>query len=212
VAKPFLISWAANEVVAYIKNNAKISPEGLYELTEGILEEARVSHRKKKEEAGQKGTGVHFIAETRIKEAIMNTSGFIDGHLVNEEKQISNFVDWAMKNNIKFLESEKRLYSEKYWIAGTCDFICEIDGKVWVGDIKTSNAIWPENFWQCAGYGLMIKELKLYSIAGSIIVNLRKDGTFEEKRNISNEENEQAFLSCLNIYRTLEKIKGQIIG
>lgn len=215
LAKPALIQWAANMAVEYLKINIpQVDIEAGFDFEDWgkLLEEARVAHRKKKEEAGTKGTDVHAIIENYIKEAIKDEEGYIP-ILGDEEKneQVRHFVKWAIANKVKFLASEKQLYSEKLFIAGTCDFICEIDGKVWLGDIKTSSGIYPENFAQCAGYQIMIDENKLYEIAGHIIINLRKDGKFEEKRSVSTEDYKRFFLACLDIYRIQEKIKGQIL-
>ncbi len=204
-----LIQWAANEAVKYIQDKILTGEPILDNLSEWLIE-AKTAHRRKKEEAGQKGTDVHAEIEILIKEALLTPTGLV-GAYRGDNEQVKHFIKWATDNKVKFLESEKRLYSKKYWIAGTCDFICKIDGKVWLGDIKTGNAIYPEHFAQCAGYQLMIEENKLYEIAGHIIVNLRKDGTFEEKRSISLEDYKKFFLACLDIYRVQEKIKNQII-
>ncbi len=57
VAKPMLIQWAANMAVDYIKEH--IDKEGMLDKFES-LEEARVAHRKKKEDAGAVGSSVHL--------------------------------------------------------------------------------------------------------------------------------------------------------
>jgi hypothetical protein len=212
IAKPFLIQWAANMAVDYIADKSIFfESTNEYKTNGDILREARTAHRKKKEEAGTKGTDVHAIIENMIKFAIKEREGIIDCSIEHENKQVENFVEWALKNKVKFLESEKQLYSKELWIAGTCDFICKIDGKVWLGDIKTSSGIYPEYFAQCAGYQIMIDENKLYEIVGHIIVNLKKTGEFEEKRSISLEDYKRFFLAALDIYRVQEKIKGQIL-
>ena len=220
LAKPTLIQWAANMACDYIKNNSDWVMEGAKEPKDvkgyckclwDTLEEARFAHRRKKEEAGQKGKDVHAIIENMIKFAIKERDGVIDCSLEYENKQIQNFVEWAIKNRIEFLESEKQLYSKELWFAGTCDFICKIDGAMWLGDIKTSSGIYPEHFAQCAGYQIMIDENKLYEISGHIIINLKKTGEFEEKRSISLEDYKRFFLAALDIYRVQEKIKNQIL-
>ena len=179
-----------------------------------ILQEAKSAHRKRKEKSGEFGTKTHEAIEQLINNAIEKTKGYIKRHKVNEKKAIQNFIDWALNNNVKFLASEKHIYSEKLWLGGIVDFICEIDGKVWIGDIKTSKSgIYPENFWQCAGYDIMLKEMGVpctENVKGYLIVNLKETGEILEKRSISNEENIRGFLACLDIYRIQEKIKNQI--
>lgn len=211
IAKPFLIQWAANQAVEYIKEKwgtNGLTAEQLFE----VLEEARKAHCRKKEEAGQKGTDIHAIIEELIKNAIKDNKGLIAGHNPNEEKQVSHFVEWAINNKIKFLDSELGVYSEKLWLGGIVDFVCSINGEVWVGDIKTGNGIYPEHFAQTSAYQMMLSEMNLYpNIKGHLILNLRKDGTFEEKRSVSNEDFRKFFLAALDIYRVQQKIKGQIL-
>lgn len=211
IAKPALIQWAAHEAIDYVIFNSE--PQGDFRLvSEQVLKEARTAHHQKKEEAGQKGTDIHDEIEKIIKQAIDENNGIIPSDTKNTTPQIQKFLDWATANKVKFLESEKHLWSKTYFLGGICDFICEIDGKVWVGDIKTSGTIYPEYFWQTAGYQLMIEEMGLYpTIEGHIILNLRKDGEFAEKRSVSNEDNKEAFLACLKIYRIKQKVEGNLI-
>ena len=131
----------------------------------------------------------------------------VDNHQL--QKMAQNFINWAKKNKVKFLASEKRVYSEKYWFCGTYDFLCEIDKKIWLGDIKTSSGIYPDMFFQTAGYQICEEEMNPdLKIDGHIIVNIKKDGTINEKRSISNEDNKKAFLSALTLCRVINKIEG----
>ena len=207
VAKPALIQWAANMAVDYIQKKILEAETGtvLDNLSQWI-EEARKAHCKRKTDAGDWGTKMHELVEKNIKgeeQEIPET----------HKKSFENFLEWVEKNKVKFLESEKNIYSEKLWLGGIVDFVCEIDGEVWIGDIKTAKSgIYPEHFWQCAGYQLMLQEMGLYpNVKGYIILNLKQDGKVLEKRSISNGDNTKAFLACLDIYRIKEKIKNQII-
>jgi len=204
VAKPALIQWAANMAVNHIRDSYQ--PLMPLDKWEEILEEAREAHCKRKTDAGTWGTEMHALIEKHIKgeKPIVPAGHF---------KAWENFLDWEKKNKIKFLESEKNIYSEKHWLGGIVDFVCEIDGDVWIGDIKTSGSgIYAEHFWQCAGYQLMLQEMGLYpNIKGYIILNLKENGKMLEKRSVSNGDNTKAFLSCLEIYRIKEKISNQII-
>jgi len=176
------------------------------------LDEARVAHAKKKDKAGDFGTKTHAAIEELIKTAIEKDGGYIMGRTTSKEKPIQNFIDWAVNNEVKFLASEKNIYSEFLFIGGIVDFVCEIDGQKWIGDIKTSGSgIYPEHFFQCAGYNLMMEEMGIYTdIKGYVIVNLKENGEMLEKRSISNDENKQIFRNCLEIYRVQEKLKNSI--
>ena len=135
IAKPALIQWAANQAVDYVRGKTKgLEAIGIQQLEE-ILEEAKIAHRRKKEEAGSKGTDVHSEIEGYIKTENWNPTG-------NEstDKAVMLFITWAGMNKVKFLASEKQVYSQTHFLAGTLDFICEIDGKKYLGDIKTTGA------------------------------------------------------------------------
>lgn len=217
ISKPQLIQWSANMAVDYIRDNvSEIAKnngdlEYLKKLSEEwvkILEQARKAHIQKRDKAGQLGTDIHAQIERIVKNAIENYEGIIlfTNGWEGEEKQVQHFLNWSKDNKIKFIESELHLYSEKHFLGGICDFICEIDGDKWIGDIKTSNGIYGDAFWQMAGYNILMNEMKIYSdIKGYIILNLRKNGEFEEKRSISNEEHQKAFMACLDIYRIKQK-------
>lgn len=214
LAKPALIPWAARMATEYIEKIVREQIGAGYDLNtadwKNILEEAKSAHAKRKTDAGAYGTKTHEAISLLIKNAIAQ-----DGYIVPmevKEKSIQNFVDWAVKNKVKFLETEKNIYSEFLFIGGIVDFVCEIDGQVWIGDIKTSGSgIYPEHFFQCAGYHLMLEEMGLYSnITGYLILNLKENGEMLEKRSISNNENREIFRNCLEIYRVQEKLKNNI--
>lgn len=191
IAKPALIQWSATMACDFVRDNLT----SLEDLDE-ILKEARVAHRKKKEASGDIGTAVHKACEDWIKNKTIPS--------LDEQgmKMFENFKNWAEENKVEFLESEIRVYSEKYWYAGTIDLVIKLNGHVYIGDIKTSSGIWDEHFYQTAGYQLALQELGLYpKIKGHIIINLKKDGKIDVKTSEDFAENKKAFLGALAIYR-----------
>ena len=239
IAKNALIQWAANEAVKYVEDNTKhhalgatmaegfvIYPQELRE----VLAEARYAHRKKKEDAGQKGTDLHALVEEYVRMCIANngTLGIGDimlsGHwqkdveapnkLVKAEhlSLIAPFIMWASENSIRFLAAEKRLYSKTHWIAGTCDLVFEKDGKTYIGDIKTYKKLWDRvPMMQCAGYALMAEEMwknRVYvmdkpRIDGYCIIRIR-DGEFEPTWSFDVEGDTKGFLAALELYSCLK--------
>ena len=207
LAKPALIQWSANMAVEYIQEKVKF-PVNLSDW-ENVLKEAKTAHRKKKEKAGDLGTQIHAEVESIIKTAIQASEGVIAPQ--TGSPQANHFIKWAIDNKVKFLETEKCVYSKSKFLGGIVDIVCEIDGKLWLADIKTGSGIYPEHFAQMAGYNLMLDEMGYPKIAGHIVLNLKKDGTFQEKRSISTEDSKKLFLACLDIYRLQEKFTNQII-
>ena len=214
LAKPALIQWSANMAVDYISNLVFNTPNWHWKDTDWkkVFEEAKTAHRRKKEEAGAKGVDIHSEAEKLVKGSIGAWGGIIDLNTKSELPQIQHFIDWAVKNKIKFLESEKHLYSKELWLGGITDIICEIDNEVYLADIKTGSGIYAEHFAQLAGYELMLKEMGFdRPIKGHIVLNLKKDGSFQEKRSVSTEDAKNFFLACVSCYRLQEKFNNQII-
>jgi len=172
-----------------------------------LYHEARTTHNKKKEEAGAKGTNVHAEIEKYIKLMISDQDGI--AHEINgyENKQFENFVSWAFKNRVKFLESEKKIYSTEWFCAGTADFTCEIDGKRFVGDIKTGGVYDRIPFFQTAAYRKMLIEMGEKDYDGSCVINIKKDGKFDETRDVmwsyDYQTDLEGFLAALKIYRIM---------
>lgn len=213
IAKPALIQWAVNMAVDCIKENLpkEVENEMMLQFQRpdfmDLLEQARKAHTKKKEAAGDVGKTVHAA----IKEFIKNkTEPKLDEQGM---KMFENFRKWLTDNKVEILESEKHLYSEKLFLAGICDAVVMIDGKKWLVDFKTGGTrVYAEAFFQMGGYDILLNEMGEHKdIEGYIVLGIFKDGTTEEKRSISNNDNRDAFLAALKIYRIQEKINGQIL-
>ena len=192
IAKPALIQWSANMAVDYILENGIESAE-----------EARKAHCRKRDESAELGTDVHAECEKYVLECIANGGeAMLTPH---ENKQVQHFIDWATKNKVKFLESEKRVYDAELWIAGTFDGLCEIDGKKFIFDIKTSKAIWKEAFYQMGAYVMMYEKMENEKIDGTFVIRLGKDEKFNEEKDVQFrydlETDKKAFLSALTLYR-----------
>ena len=71
---------------------------------------------------------------------------------------VLRFVDFWETLKPTLIETEVHLFSDELKIAGTCDCICEIDGKLWVIDFKTSNHLQTTYDLQSAAYAQMYKE------------------------------------------------------
>lgn len=209
--KPALIQWAANEAVKYVRANVsykrmKLLRKGYVVIKEKVLDEAATAHRRKKEEAAQKGTDTHALVENWVNACVENYGG--EPLAPYTENAILPFVLWAQREHITFLSAEKRMYSRVLWVGGTADLIFKKDGKTYVGDIKTYKKIWDRvPFFQCAGYALMLKEMEGTEPSGYCIINLPKERTFNELEDIrwsfDIEGDTRAFTSCVELYRQL---------
>lgn len=151
--KERLLQWAVDRAVDAIEAGEETN-------------QARSAHKRSLNEAGVHGTDTHALVEEWIK----------DGKVV-EHDQLHQFIEWATGK--VFIASEMALRSSKLWVAGTCDFIVEIDGKRYMGDLKTSNYVSYKNFIQCGAYALMYEEMGKGKIDGIIIVHMPRTGGFK---------------------------------
>jgi len=239
ISKPALIAWSANCAVdsarkGYLELLRGLSDRRIDTLDEyivfetdkvlEILEEARTAYAKKRDDAASKGTDVHAEIEWMIKESILNRDGLLSPSWLkgDESEQYVHFYNWAIKNKVRFLASEKPVYSKTLWVAGTYDFKCEIDGKVYLGDIKTSSGIYDRvPFAQCAAYQMMEEEMfgepnedsshKHYlRPTGRLVINLKKTGKFDEEKDVyfsyDYEQDLKIFKAALDIYRFNKKM------
>jgi hypothetical protein len=193
IAKPALIGWAANMAVDYIIEHGD-DPES--------LELARKAHTRKKDDAAGKGKDVHSEVEGVIKKSIER--GFVDTD-TTLSPSAQNFVTWAQMKSVKFLSSETPVYSKEWFVAGTPDFTCEIDGKRYVGDLKTYKKMWDRvPFFQTAAYMKMLEEMGEPKYDGSVIVNINKEtGELTDYYTFDWENDRKAFEACLTLYRQL---------
>jgi len=201
IAKPALIGWAANMAVDYIieKGTQMEGEVNGFFISENDLGDARKAHTKKKEKAAQAGTDIHAFIEAWIKDN--ETTMPVDSVAF---KQADQFIDWVNKNKVKFLESEKIMYSEKMWLGGTVDAVAEIDGKKYVVDFKTQSKIWDKTpFLQTAAYQMMLEEMGEKDFHGSLVLLLPKGGKLEEHYDWDLETNKKGFMAALELYRTL---------
>lgn len=110
--------------------------------------------------AGNRGTKVHNAIsslllgnELRMDDKLPNSdTGELEDITLEEYEAIMSFVAWHKETKPKMLANEMVLFNEKYKYAGTCDFVCEIEGQKWLIDFKTSKDIWPSHELQVSAY------------------------------------------------------------
>ena len=205
IAKPALIQWSANMAVDYVRDHIVENGLNIYgtDRFEEMLGEARFSSRTKKETAGEWGTTLHKAVENWIKDGDYPEN--LDDMAM---RCFCQFMIWANKEGVKFIESEKHIWNKNLWIGGICDLVIEIKGKKYIADIKTSSGIYNEAFFQMGAYDLCFKEMgEGKDIAGYIVINLTKKGKMEMKMATDMEMNQNAFLSALSLYKIINSLK-----
>lgn len=209
INKPALVPWAAKQAANYFNENHDPKTCSDPRVFQTLCNEANNAHRRKRDDAAQKGTDVHAEIETLINNAIEHNDGYISKDISHENKQVNHWIKWSVKNNVKYVGAEQRVYSKKLFVAGTYDFKCEIDGKLYIGDIKTTSGIYDRTpFAQCAAYQRFEEEMTgKDGVKGRVVVNLKKDGRFNEEKDVhwswDYHTDLELFQSALSIYRIM---------
>jgi len=113
-----------------------------------------------KEAAGDKGSKVHQACvdidagkEVKFYTKYKNPSTGLDEELtVSEWECLMAFRNWLDETKPKLVHSEMPVFNEKEYYAGTLDRIYEIEGELWIIDLKTSQNIYPSHEIQLAAY------------------------------------------------------------
>lgn len=200
-------------VQEWLKNGIPHTSEQWYDF----LQECYRNHDEFKKEAGDWGTETHEKIETAIKEAIKNNAGFLSEHY--EDEVVERFATWGRGK--EFLYSEVHCYSTLLWLGGVIDFIYREDGKYYLGDTKTSKAIYPSQFIQAGLYDCQQGENGFYDkdgvklgdplkIEGYTIVNIPKKGGIKHSTYRGTKQLRELGVNLVQTYKILQELK-QII-
>ena len=166
---------------------------------EDIITRAKAAHKEKLEEAGAIGHIAHNWIESYIKAVLSKNVQQVEEVLANmpADERARNAciaaLDWANKHNIRFLSTERKVYSRKYKYAGTMDGLCVADScsdincckhkfknHLTILDWKTSNYLYAEFRLQVAAYKRAFEEETGERVKDRWIIRLGKDdGVFE---------------------------------
>lgn len=202
-----LMNWAVNMAKDYLTTTK------LQELQEtndadkiiGIVDEAIKVYREKKEEAAGIGKEIHSWVERYIKsnagdrQKMISTKDFkkLDEKIING---ITAFLRWTNQYKVKFIESEKLVYSKKYDYVGLMDLKAKINGKLAAVDFKTSNGIYNEMRYQLSAYRAADEEESGDQYDESWIIKFGKDdGEFGAYKINNHKEDFKAFLGLLAV-------------
>lgn len=204
IAQPHLALWGSDRACKYIKENllddVPYSKQDILEL----LPNAKLAHQTESKVATDYGSDVHHWLEMYIKNKPREP--FKEGSA--KRKTVDNILDWATENNVKFLEAEKLLYSKEDNLAGMTDCVIELDGKIMIGDFKTSRQISESYYLQLAFYAKAYEEMyPERKIESSCIILSTKTGEFEVQFRDNWKEDYEIFKKLLNVVRWLDTNK-----
>lgn len=204
-----LIFWAVGLFRDFLMQNLK----DLIDDTKGdrisaLIEEASKQHTIKKEKAADVGIQVHDWVEKFIKAKSKK-----EWPEIPKDPQVFNgitaFLKWVEEYEVKFISSEKLVYSKKYKYAGIMDAEAIIKRKLCVIDFKTGKAIYPEMRFQVAAYQAAAEEESEKEYSGNKwLVRFDKEtGEFDPREFAEQDKDFRAFLATLELRRRLKELE-----
>lgn len=211
INKPLLLPWAIKTMREFLIERRKL---GMSIGIPDILEASKV-HDVVKTQAADKGKEVHDWIERYIKFKLG-----IEKEMPKqpEDEQLYNgviaFLKWEKETKIKWVASERKIYSRKHNYAGILDIKGKIGKLHYVVDIKTGNAIYNEMRYQTSAYQEADAE-ETGDEYGDVrwIIRLDKNtAEFEAKPMDEHEEDFKSFLSALQLKNRDNKLSGKDKG
>jgi len=195
---PWATKLAANYLIDLLEQGKVIEPIDVIG--------ASTLHKEKKEEAGASGKLVHEWAEKWIKGESPD---------IPDDEKVRNgaiaFLDWVKANDIRFVTSEKRVYSRKYGYVGTMDTSFTMGSEdhniLHAGDFKTSSGIYFEAAMQVSAYQAADTEEHGTVYGSKCVVRFDKETAEFQVKWFKPEEHLghfRAFLACLEVKRQLK--------
>ncbi len=153
------------------------------------------------EAAARKGTIVHNAIENWMKFGIEDIAD-------EQRNYFDAYKKYEDEKKPKLLYSEVRLFHKYLRYAGTADSICEIDGKTYIVDYKTTANLNPMlTRVQLEAYKQAVENMGV-KVQGKAIVQLKKDGTYKfEEHELVDGEAWKAFASLLNLHNYILSFK-----
>lgn len=143
-----LLSWQQNTIMdALLTLQENQGSLLLQDMALAVHEPGKIKQR-----AADVGTDAHDWIEKYIKSRIEDTTEPDMPEDDNVLVAVTGFLNWENEHSVKFLSSERLIYSKKYNYVGTLDIEAEVDGKRCLVDIKTSTGLYNDVRMQTAAY------------------------------------------------------------
>jgi ATP-dependent exoDNAse (exonuclease V) beta subunit len=163
--------------------------------------------------ASEDGTQVHEMAESYLNGEELNFLNKQGHPAYNPEIWIMflRFVEFWETHKPTLIETEVHLFSDELQVAGTCDLIVEIEGELWLLDIKTSNQVYSTYELQTAVYTQCYKECYGKEIPHQGVLWLKSSKRGPKKDKMQGKgwevvESERSQEENLDIFKTVKRL------
>jgi hypothetical protein len=205
----------------YYRRNGNYYPSVTYVLSyypkgkyfEDWLKKVGYSAEYIVKKAAEEGTQVHEMIEEYLngnEVNFLNQQGYPQ-YDPDVWQMFLRFVEFWETHKPTLIETEVHLFSDELKIAGTCDLIVEINGELWLLDLKTSNQIQTVYELQTAVYGQCYEECfgKKIDRYGILWLKSSKRGSKKDKmqgKGWEVVESTRTFEENIDIFKTVKRL------
>ncbi len=195
--------------------------------------EAKSAHKDILEDAGTVGHMAHDWIESYIKARLASNEGAVRELVTNrctDERATSAtlaMLKWELAHNVRWVETERKVYSRKHRCSGTMDGLaytdscsdptcCSVSFKDHLSliDWKTSNYLYTEYLYQTAAYqGFFMEEFPDKKVVDRWVIRLGKEDAEFDPWYLPAETFEtdfNGFLTCLSLRRTVDIVEERM--
>lgn len=173
------------------------------------------SHREEANKAADAGTCAHQMIEADIRGEKFDPEPFDYEALDTAKPCFEAYLKWKEQTNLKLVQSEVRLVSEKYGFAGTMDALAQGEQLV-LGDWKTSGGVYPDYLIQLAAYQKLWEEYNPDQpiTGGAYLLRISKQKHPDDPVSFAYHHwsdlslGWEAFQHMLELYRLNKRLKG----
>lgn len=240
-----LIPWAAKKTIEKMlriiptairddgpEGTVVFVPEMTLAAFTALCMSAKTAHSDELDEAGEIGSMAHNWIEKYILAVLANDQLAIQGLMIQmcKDQRATNAciaaLDWMKAHNVRWKETERKVFSKIHKCSGTMDGLCLVDScddptccphefkdRLTIADWKTSNYLYIEFLFQTAAYEGFYEEEFGVDIQDRWVLRLGKeDGEFEpwHLEETDFEEDFEGFLACLELSRIKDRIDERI--
>lgn len=195
-----------------------------------LIDSAKNAHKEHLEDASDVGKMAHQWIENSIRTAIEFNGGIVEE--MNEVKPVDERAincglaahAWMKSHNVRWVKTEKVVYSQEHNYAGTMDGLAYVDScdnplccsglfqdELSLIDWKSSNHLRTDYLYQTAAYLEAFTEENDDYISSRYILRLGKEkGDFEPWHEVNQADDFSAFLACLSLKRQHEAIEDRM--
>ena len=116
-----------------------------------------IDYNDRRDKAADAGTLAHALVEAHIRGHKVDLTREPQDTIQKAQKAFGAFLEWASGSKLQPQETELALVSEKHRFGGCLDSML-VNGKLSLGDWKSSSGIYDDHLLQLAAYAILWEE------------------------------------------------------